>query len=115
MNAQTMTLAGMREGAVEQLFQRALADVVENLDDVNTDPKAKRRISLVFTFTTNQERDIVAVDVQSATKLAVTNPVQAVVHVVRRDGRSGLVEPLHQEALDLKGGGPSGLVRGGGA
>lgn len=106
-----VTLGTMRDGAVEELFQTALRAVLDNIDDPNTEHKAKRRVTLTFTLTaTDDTRQDVAIEAASSVKLAGVRPVSALVHVTRSGGKKGLREPLRQESIPLSG--PQGVVRG---
>lgn len=107
-----VTLAGMREGAVEELFAEAVARVIENIDDPNTEHDAKRTVVIAFTFkATDDTRNDVQIGVQSSVKLAPVKALSTVVHVARAGGRRSLREPLRNVEMDLPSG-PSGLVRG---
>jgi len=67
---QQLSISGMAGGAAEELFQDALAKVLENIQDLNTDPKEKRAITLQFVFGCDEERRAGAIDVRCTTKLS---------------------------------------------
>lgn len=57
-------------GAVQEKFNKAFERVVENLQDLNTSYKNKRKITITLDFTQNEERDDVQVSVDVVEKLA---------------------------------------------
>lgn len=87
-------------GAVPERFNDALAEVLANIDDPNTEPKAKRKIRLDIVFSPSEGRDSAAIDVRVQTTLATVRPVGTVVHLTRREGRLvALQSNFRQEAL----------------
>lgn len=95
----TLTLSNLADGAAEELFQQALARVLENVDDPNTDAKARRVITLSFTVTPDEDRRTGKVAVSCSTRLAGISPMRVNIHIGRHDGRVAAVEALHQEEL----------------
>lgn len=72
-----MALATMANGALEELFKHELDKVVENIVDPNTSEKAKRKITLEIEFKpTDDNRDLIGVEIKTKTSLAPTNGVQ---------------------------------------
>jgi hypothetical protein len=61
------TLAG---GAFTERVNQALNDIAENILDLNTDFKAKRKVTIDLIFTTKEDRDLTEVDIVTKTKLA---------------------------------------------
>lgn len=57
-------------GALQEKFERAFEKVVDNLQDLNTSFKVKRKISITLSFDQNETRDDVSVSVDVAEKLA---------------------------------------------
>ncbi len=53
---QAVTLETVCEGSAKELFARALKEVLDNIQDVNTNPEEKRKISLIFTLTPAEDR-----------------------------------------------------------
>lgn len=53
---EVISLANLKDGAVLELFDRELENVMLNIQDPNTDPKAKREIVLKVTFKPDEER-----------------------------------------------------------
>lgn len=63
-------LQGLVGGALQEKFGKAFERVIENLQDVNTSYKNKRRITITLDFTQNEARDDVSVTVDVVEKLA---------------------------------------------
>ena len=100
MNEQkVVTLESLADGAAAELWQSALARVLENIDDPNTDFKAKRAIRLEFEFVANEDRNVGAVGVKCSTKLAGVKGVTTVVYIGRQEGELVAVEQPRQEEL----------------
>lgn len=62
-------------GALQEKFSKAFEKVIDNLQDVNTSFKVKRKISITLDFTQNEARDDVHVDVAVVEKLAPQAPM----------------------------------------
>lgn len=65
-----ITLHSIGNGAAVDLFSDAVAVVASNIADLNSDPKAKREITLKFTFAPNEHRDFADIQIQCTKKLA---------------------------------------------
>lgn len=91
-NRVTLDRIGNRMAAI--LFDRELQAVIENMLDVNTDPRAKREIVLKFVFKPSEKRTSAAVLIASTSKLCPVNPQDATIHVgrMRRGGKLVAVE-----------------------
>ena len=63
-------LQGLVGGALQEKFNKAFERVIENLQDVNTSFKNKRKITITLDFTQNETRDDVSVTVDVVEKLA---------------------------------------------
>lgn len=92
MPEEPVTLVSLKGGAAVELFDRALEDVLKNIADVNTDPKAVRKISLDFVFKPGEERDTGAVLIRANTKLAGIQPAGTIVYFGRLGGKLAAVE-----------------------
>lgn len=90
------TLAEVAGGAAEELFQRELRRVGENLLDPNTEPKKKRSITIKFEFSMDARRSDVTVDISATSKLQA--PLGATTHFqVTTDRRSGVL--MHEPEM----------------
>lgn len=63
-------LKTIANGILEAKFETAFRRVIENLRDVNTSFKAKRKITITLDFTQNETRDDVHVNIDVVEKLA---------------------------------------------
>lgn len=79
------TFAG---GALQEKFDSAMEQVLQNLMDCNTPWKNKRAINVKVTFEQNEDRNDVSVDVAVETKLAAVKPVGTRMSI-GRDIRTG--------------------------
>lgn len=75
-------------GALQEKFNKAFESVVENLQDVNTSFKVKRRITITMDFTQNETRDDVHVDLAVVEKLAPQAPMKTS-FAIGKDLRTG--------------------------
>lgn len=62
-------------GALQEKFNKAFERVVENLQDVNTSFKNKRKITVTLDFTQNEARDDVHCEISVVEKLAPQSPM----------------------------------------
>lgn len=77
-------------GALQEKFSKAFEKVIDNLQDVNTSFKNKRKIIITLDFTQNEARDDVHVDVSVVEKLAPQTPMSTSFSV-GKDLRTGEV------------------------
>ena len=99
MDVKEITLTGLASGAAEELWMRALTQVLDNLADPNTDHAPKREILLKFTFAQDDERRVGAVAITCATKLAGVKGVRALLYYGRHEGVRTAVEAERQEEM----------------
>ncbi len=88
MNAKTETLnlLNICKGAVPEIFQRELKEVLKNISDPNTDPEKSRKITLTFEFNPSTDRAIGMVSMTCQSKLAACREVEAVAYFGEKDG-----------------------------
>lgn len=82
-----VTLDNVGGGAAPQLFERHLPEILANIQDLNTDAKKARKITLEVVFNPTPDREAATVVVRSKVSLAPTNPAAGMVHMGRRNGR----------------------------
>jgi hypothetical protein len=92
MDEPTVTLATLGQGAAGELFEKELQEVLKNIADVNTDPKAKREVLLRVSITPNDEREMGDTVVSVVSKLAPVRKVKTLLFLGRRQGRLVAVE-----------------------
>lgn len=113
-DVKAITLGNLADGAAEELFGSALSRVLENLQDVNTDHRAKRRITIDVVFGVDEERHMGEVEIRCTTKLAGIKGVKTLVSYGRSGGRDvGVEHPRTMEMFDAQG--KPALVKGVGA
>lgn len=94
-----VTLASIGEGALEELFQECLRKVLSNIDDPNTDPKARRQIVMTFGITSEEDRRSAKVDMACTAKLAGAKAMSVNVFIGRHEGELAAVEAPKQEEM----------------
>jgi hypothetical protein len=75
-----ITLVNIASGVAEELFEKELAAVLENIGDIDTAADAVREITLKIQFKPNMDRDMGMVAVKAASKLAPTKPAGGAVY-----------------------------------
>ncbi|MED1539120.1 MULTISPECIES: hypothetical protein [Bacillus] len=70
-------LNSFADGALAERFHQEFERVMENMADLNTDPKKVRKIVLTLSFAGDNKRDVWACKVQAASKLAPTEEVES--------------------------------------
>lgn len=75
-------------GALQEKFNKSFERVIDNLQDVNTSFKVKRKITISLDFVQNENRDDVKVDVNVVEKLAPQAPM-ATAFSIGKDLKTG--------------------------
>lgn len=83
---ETVSLETLEGGAVMERFNIALAAVLKNVNDVNTDWKTAREIRLKFTVKPDENREVLTVKISSETKLAPVAPLSTHMFLGKRGG-----------------------------
>lgn len=99
MNEQNRSdsLLEMARGAILERVDYEAARVAENIEDPNTDIKAKRKIQITLTFKASADRETVQMDTEVKTTLAPMMPVSTNLYMVRDDqGDPMIVEAVRQ-------------------
>lgn len=66
----TVSLSTLAGGALAERFEDALQQVLDNIQDVNTEAKAKREITITMTVAPDDKREMANVGLNVKTKLA---------------------------------------------
>jgi len=77
--SERVKLSTLGSGAAEEKFQAAFAAVLENIADVNTPWKAKRKIVLTVTIQPNETRSYGAMDIDTDIKIAKPTPYMSAI------------------------------------
>lgn len=99
-----ITIENFAKGAAVELFERELAQVMKNIDDVNTKPDAQREITLKFIIKPDEHRDQAGLAVEAKSKLAPVKTAVGVAHIGRRNGKlTAYAHDINQMELDMNG------------
>ena len=109
MNEQNRSdsLLEMARGAILERVDREAMRIAENIEDPNTDYKARRKIQITLTFKASADRETVQMDTEVKTTLAPMMPVSTNLYMVRDDNDEPMiVEAVRQTPgqLDMDGG-----------
>ncbi|MEB4819662.1 replication terminator protein [Bacillus thuringiensis] len=83
-------LNSFANGAVAERFDEEFERVLENMSDLNTDPKKPRTITLTLTITGDKKREVWDCQVQAKSKLAPTIEVGSKI-LMERDENGQIV------------------------
>lgn len=66
---QKISLTSIKDGAVVEMFDRCIDEVLENISDPNTEARKSREIVLKVKFSPTEDRGMIGISAQCATKL----------------------------------------------
>ncbi|QHQ75079.1 replication terminator protein [Bacillus pumilus] len=72
-----INLNSFAEGALKEQFNIELQRILENIADPNTDPKAKRKLTIQVALYGDESRDVVFTNVVAKSQLAPAREVEA--------------------------------------
>lgn len=82
------TISSIAGGAIPELFSYELNRVMANIDDHNTSPDQKRKITIEVEFEPNESREQIETSISVKSKLAAVKKVKSITYAVRgRDGK----------------------------
>jgi hypothetical protein len=70
-----LQLSKIKDGALQEKFEREMSKVLDNLLDQNTDPTKKRKVQINIEFVTDKERELMKTQIEVKSTLAPQNPV----------------------------------------
>lgn len=79
-----VTLSNVCGGAIEEVFQREFAAVLQNVADVNTKAEAKRKVTLEFTITPFKDRSGAQITFACKSKTIPAEAVEGTVFLQRK-------------------------------
>lgn len=85
-----LDLSHIAEGGLQEKLDNELEKVFDNILDLNTEAKAKRKITVTLTMSSNEERTVVDTTMEVKSKLAPQNGVATTI-LVGRDLDTGQV------------------------
>lgn len=77
----TIELQSILGGALQEKFNKSFERIIDNLQDVNTSSRDKRKITISLEFTQNELRDDVAVKINVVEKLAPQAPIKTALSI----------------------------------
>lgn len=87
-----VSLENLARGAANELFEKALEQVLQNVADYNMPAGKTREISLVFAMKPDEDRKRIGVEVGCKVKLASATGVSTEVYIGKHNGRHVAVE-----------------------
>lgn len=108
MQPEKVSLLNICSGAVEEIFQREMKRILENIRDVNTADTAKRELTLKFTFKPYPDRSGATVEFATKSGLANVEAVNGTIHITAATGelaafpRDPRQEMLFEPAMGAK-------------
>ena len=97
MDFETISLVNLGGGAALEMFEDQLQKVLENITDVNTDPKGIREITLKLRFKPTEGRDQADLELSSTVKLVAPRGFKTQLFISPDGGRA--VEAFRQMEL----------------
>ena len=89
-NDQRSSLLQMAKGAIQERVDYEVTRVVDNLLDMNTEVKAKRKVTLTITMTADEDRRVVKVEASAKSTLAPVTPIGTSL-VITADGNGEMM------------------------
>lgn len=93
-----INLEKFAEGALAEKMNGALKEVLENIQDPNTDFKLKRKLTLEMTFVSGEDRELAEVSMIEKTKLAPNKPIATKI-VIGTDGKGGVLASEYKKQV----------------
>lgn len=88
MEQPELNIGNIARGAVPEIFDRAINEVLSNIADTNTVADAKRKVTLSFEFKPDTKREVATVVFSCETKLCGAEAASSQVYIVRRAGKA---------------------------
>ncbi|PKN20924.1 MAG: replication terminator protein [Deltaproteobacteria bacterium HGW-Deltaproteobacteria-6] len=98
-----VTLESLNQGAALERFNLALQDVLDNIQDPNTDPKTTRTVTLKVTFKPDSDRGIANLKCDVVPKLAPIAPFDVRVFLGRDKDGKGYASEYHSNQAVIPG------------
>ena len=78
---ETKSILEMAQGAIMEQVNLEVSKIVDNILDLNTEPKKKRTLTLTVDFVPNSDRSQVVINATAKSKLLPNNAVQTTLYV----------------------------------
>ncbi len=95
--SEAKSILEMARGAIMEQVDIEVGKIVENILDLNTDPKKKRTLQLTVDFTPTQDRSQVAINATAKSKLQPNNAIQTTIYV-GADSATGEIQAVEMVA-----------------
>ena len=82
---QNISLSTLAGGALQEKFNIEFGKIMENIRDVNTDHKIKRKMNIEISFVSSEDRELAIADINVKIKLAPTKSVGTKFTIDTRD------------------------------
>lgn len=92
MQTDVRSLVEMASGAILERIDYETARVMNNIMDPNTNPTAKRKITLTLEFKPDKNRQMIAVEATAKSTLAPTDPIALSLYTGMEGGQFVAVE-----------------------
>jgi hypothetical protein len=99
--AKGISLETLGQGAAVERFNLALKDVLDNIQDVNTDAKTARAVTLKVTFKPSEDREVGKVTIDIGSKLAPIAPMDIRVFMGREADGGGYALEHHPQQSSI--------------
>ena len=87
---------------IMELADYELEKVMANINDINTDPKKKRKITIELTFAPSEDRKQIVMTSQVKSKVEPTKPTETTLfNVLAKDDETGEIFPVLKEVSDI--------------
>jgi hypothetical protein len=83
-STEQLTIVNIANGAAVELFDRELTELLRNINDANTDPEAKRSITLEFVFSPFKDRSGAQVEIKCRSKSATVEAANGQIFISRQ-------------------------------
>ncbi|WP_425447766.1 hypothetical protein [Dethiothermospora halolimnae] len=93
-----INLENFAGGALAEKFNNGFQEVLNNISDLNTDHKKKRKLTVELEFKPDEERELSLVDIKVKTKLAPPIPV-ATKLLIDKDGKGNVVASEYNKQI----------------
>jgi hypothetical protein len=91
------SLLQMAKGAIQERVDYEVSKVIDNILDMNTDPTAKRKVTLTVELKPDEERQVVKITATAKSTLAPTVPIgTSLVITADKNGEMMLAEIVPQ-------------------
>lgn len=100
MEQEQVTLANIGGGAAMELFHAEFQRCLENIQDVNTDPEARRTITITIALAPDEKRSRIDATIKAKSSLAALRPAEALIYLARVQGQN-IAKEVRREQMEF--------------